>query len=462
MSARILVIDQSRIVHQTVRLGLGDLAEITAVTDASALGDPSDVYDLAVVSADFDVQLPAMVSELRRQSPGLRLVVAVSVMKELSADVHGRLGPCEVVRKPWVSREFRQLVERLLSEEVAPTPDSVEPQAIEMGDETSLPTALNEASLEAITAPPLVDELDSPFSAPLAESSFDDMPSTREFAELVSGVPEAVGDMPPAEEELPPIMDDELPPIGDLEAEVESMVSDFDAGLSALEEQLNDLPEVGEEPGVETLPPEVARQGPDLANQVLEMTTPPDGELGALDLPPLEPEVLGDDLAGEEVLSALPIHDAAHDFGPAGTDEVSALDEVDDEAYGDAEASAWGDSGTGEFSEASDVDELHDGEHTNASMIAALNALEEAAGVAEEAAGMPAVDAAATPEVAEVRFEQESEAPSAATTLSPEQWIALRAEMRDTVEAMIRELVPELAERIIRDEIERLKSGWDG
>ena len=38
-----------------------------------------------------------------------------------------------------------------------------------------------------------------------------------------------------------------------------------------------------------------------------------------------------------------------------------------------------------------------------------------------------------------------SEAPSAAAPLTPEQWIALRAEMRDTVEAMITELVPEIA-----------------
>ena len=83
-----------------------------------------------------------------------------------------------------------------------------------MGDETSLPTALNEASLEAITAPPEVEELDSPFSAPVAETGFEQMPSTQEFADLMSGVPEAVDDMPPPiDEELPPMIEDELPPM---------------------------------------------------------------------------------------------------------------------------------------------------------------------------------------------------------------------------------------------------------
>ena len=51
MSARILVIDQSRIVHQTVRLSLSDLAEITAVTDATAVSGTEGPWDL-VISVD--------------------------------------------------------------------------------------------------------------------------------------------------------------------------------------------------------------------------------------------------------------------------------------------------------------------------------------------------------------------------------------------------------------------------
>ena len=95
-------------------------------------------------------------------------------------------------------------------------------------------------------------------------------------------------------------------------------------------------------------------------------------------------------------------------------------------------------------------------------MIAALNALEEAAGLVEEGVGMSGQASAPPPEVASVDFEPASEPPepSGPAVLTPEQWIALRAEMRDTVEAMIRELVPELAERLIVDEIERLKAGF--
>ena len=459
MSARILIIDQSRIVHQTVRLSLSDLAEITALTDATAVTSAEGPWDLVLASADLEAQLPALVTGLRQQSPGLRLIVAVSVMKELAPDVQARLGPCEVVRKPWVSRDFRELVERMLSE-APPIAAEPMPAAAEMGDESSLPTALNEASLEAITAPPEVEELDSPFSSSAAESGFEQMPSTQEFAELISGVPETVDDeLPPIDDELPPVIEDEMPPMGDLEAEVESMANDFDAGLSELEERLNELPQV--EPAAEpvTLPPAAARQAPDLADQVLDLTTPPTGELDEL------PDGFTDapSPVDEEVLPALPLENEHSEFHADSTGEVSTLDDTDElDELDDLEPPQWADSGTDEFSELSAPEELHDPEETNASMIAALNALEEAAGMVEEGSGLGAVQVNQTAEeLAAVEFEPTSELPAeTGSPLTPEQWIALRAEMRDTVEAMISELVPDIAQALIKDEIARLTSGF--
>lgn len=138
------------------------------------------------------------------------------------------------------------------------------------------------------------------------------------------------------------------------------------------------------------------------------------------------------------------------------------VDDVDAEALDDSEPPRWEDAGTGEFHEHEESEDLHESEQTNASMIAALNALEEAAGLVEEESGMNGQGSEPVPEVAAVDFDPASEPPepSGPAALTPEQWIALRSEMRDTVEAMIRELVPELAERLILDEIERLKEGF--
>ncbi len=279
MSARILVIDQSRIVHQTVRLSLSDLAEITAVTDATKAAEVEGPWDLALVSGDYEAQLPGLVGALRVSSPQLRLILAVGVMKELAPEILSRLGPCEVVRKPWVSREFRTLVERMLAEE-PPVVESPSPDLPDLvpAEESSLPPPLNEAALEVITSPPeAVEDQDSPFAGLVTESEFGDAPSTQEFADLVSAVPEAVsGDLPPIDDDLPPVEGDE-PPIGALEAEADSIATDLDAGLSALEASLGDLPPLEHATEPATLPPEVARQGPDLSSQVLEMTTPPSG-----------------------------------------------------------------------------------------------------------------------------------------------------------------------------------------
>ena len=456
MSARILVIDQSRIVHQTVRLSLSDLAEITALTDATSANSTDGPWDLVLASADLEAQLPALVTSLRQQSPAMRLIVAISVMKELSPDIQARLGPCELVRKPWVSRDFRQLVERMLSEAPPEVPEPF-PAAAEMGDETSLPTALNEASLEAITSPPEVDERDSPFSSSVAEQGFEQMPSTQEFADLMSGVPESEEDeLPPIDDDMPPVMEDELPPMGDLEAEVESMANDFDAGLSELEDRLNELPQMDSATQPVTVPPEAARQAPGLADQVLDLTTPPSGELEELHDAPDTPD--------EVLLSALPIEDESHTFRAEATGEVMALDDHDElDALDDLEPPQWTDSNTDEFSELSEPEELHDPEETNASMIAALNALEEAAGRVEEESGFNVDPIDQPPEqLAEVEFDPPSQPPAdPASLLTPEQWIALRAEMRDTVEAMISELVPEIAQALIKDEIARLTSGFN-
>ena len=141
---------------------------------------------------------------------------------------------------------------------------------------------------------------------------------------------------------------------------------------------------------------------------------------------------------------------------------VGLEDGEEQEEIDELEPPQWGDSGTDEFSELSEPEELHDPEETNASMIAALNALEEAAGMVEEESGMldGQVDQVAE-ELASVEFEPTSQPPAeAGSPLTPEQWIALRAEMRDTVEAMISELVPEIAQSLIKDEIARLTSGF--
>jgi hypothetical protein len=164
----------------------------------------------------------------------------------------------------------------------------------------------------------------------------------------------------------------------------------------------------------------------------------------------------------DELLAALPVEDDANQFVPDDTGEVPPMvDDGDAEALDDSEPPQWGDAGTGEFHELEESEDLHESEQTNASMIAALNALEEAAGLVEEESGMNGQDIEPMPEVAAVDFDPASELPepSGPAALTPEQWIALRSEMRDTVEAMIRELVPELAERLILDEIERLKEG---
>jgi hypothetical protein len=183
----------------------------------------------------------------------------------------------------------------------------------------------------------------------------------------------------------------------------------------------------------------------------MEMTTPPSGELDELDAATDPPG------RANEVLSALPLDDFESAFGAAKTGEVAPLDEYDedDEDDEDSEVPVWSHEGTGEFSETAQPEEDSDVDKTNASMIAALNALEAAAGYVEEANGMADSGPPSSPE--EVFFEEPSAVPSASVSpLSPEQWIALRAEVRDTVETMINELVPQLAERIISAEIERL------
>jgi hypothetical protein len=447
MSARILVIDSSRIVHQTVRLTLSDLAEITALTDAAEAAAMPGPWDLAVVSADLGDQLPGIIADLRNASPQLRLVIAVGVMKELAAEIQSRLGPCEVVRKPWVGREFRSLIETMLanSPTTATTLDGLDEAAPFEALESSLALPLNEEALEAISAVPQALDHGSPFAEAGEELGFDDMPSTSQFAELMSGAPEVVTEL--AEDgELPPVIDDEEPPIASLEAEAQSIANDLDAGMNALEASLGDLPEFEV-----TTPPSEARRPSPLVEQVMEMTTPPSGELDELDAATDPPG------RANEVLSALPLDDFESAFGAAKTGEVAPLDEYDedDEDDEDSEVPVWSHEGTGEFSETAQPEEDSDVDKTNASMIAALNALEAAAGYVEEANGMADSGPPSSPE--EVFFEEPSAVPSASVSpLSPEQWIALRAEVRDTVETMINELVPQLAERIISAEIERL------
>ena len=464
MSARILVIDQSRIVHQTVRLSLSDLAEITAMTDAAKAVEAEGPWDLALVSSEYDAQLPGLIGSLRRSSPHMRLIVAVGVMKELAPDISSRLGPCEIVRKPWVSREFRGLVERMLAEEAPEGASSADMANIPPPEESSLPPALNEAGLESITSPPEIDDGDSPFAGTVMDKGFDDGPSTQEFVDLVSTAPEAVGDdLPPIDDDMPPVMEEQEPPMGELESEAESIASDLDAGLSALEASLGDLPPLENATEPATMPPEVARQAPGLSDQVMEMTTPPSGELEEL-TPELTEEASEPPapLDESDVMAALPVEDIEAGFEPDNTGEKAALTEAADSE--ESEPPAWEHDGTGEFELLDEHEEPHDAEETNASMIAALNALEEAAGLVEEANGMGGPEAEAEPEVAAVAFvdsNEPTEAPEQSSALTAEQWIALRAEMRDTVEAMIRELVPELAEELIRDEIKRLTQGFD-
>ncbi len=165
--------------------------------------------------------------------------------------------------------------------------------------------------------------------------------------------------------------------------------------------------------------------------------------------------MFGDD----DVLAALPAEEGAG-FEPDTTGELAEVEDKEE-----SEPPTWSHEGTGEFGESGEHEEPHDAEETNASMIAALNALEEAAGLVEEANGIApdAVDAEPEAAVAAVAFDEtlEPTVDEPRNALTPEQWIALRAEMRDTVETMIRELVPELAERLIADEIKRLTEGFD-
>ena len=457
MSARILVIDSSRIVHQTVRLTLSDLAEITALTDAAEAMATPGPWDLAIVSADFGAQLPGIIGGLRSNLPQLRLVVAVGVMKELAAEIQSRLGPCEVVRKPWVGREFRGLVETMLasSPTMATTIDGLDEEPLFEVTESSLAMPLNEEALEAISAVPQPLDHDSPFTDSGEELGFDDMPSTSQFAELMSGVPDAAEE-PVEDDGLPPVIDDEAPPIGSLEAEAQSIADDLDAGMNALEASLGDLPEFEA-----TTPPSEARLPPPLVNQVMEMTTPPSGELEELDTA-LPPAATDQPQVADELLSALPLDEPEPVFSEAKTGEVPPLEELEEheEHDEDSEVLVWSQEGTSELNDISEPEDFADVAETNASMIAALNALEEAAGFVEEANGM--AESGPPTSAEEVLFEEPSALPVASVSaLTPEQWIALRAEMRDTVEAMISEIVPQLAERLISAEIERLTKDFE-
>ena len=162
----------------------------------------------------------------------------------------------------------------------------------------------------------------------------------------------------------------------------------------------------------------------------------------------------------KEEASEIETSDESSSFEEPPTDlqEVESPEleeELEDE---DSVPPEWPDVGTDDFAEGLVVEDEADllNAETNDSVIAALNALEDAAGVVEEEHGLDGE----APVEAELEFEsvEPVPAPAAATVgpLTPEQWIALRAEMRDTAEAMIRELVPELAEQIIRQEIQRL------
>ena len=87
------------------------------------------------------------------------------------------------------------------------------------------------------------------------------------------------------------------------------MVSDFGAGLSALEERLNELPDVDPAAQPVTLPPQAARQVPIWRSSARS----DDAAMASLVRSICQDRARrcwSDDLADDEVLSALPIEDA--------------------------------------------------------------------------------------------------------------------------------------------------------